>query len=312
MAVADGALPSNVEAGYVVRRMLRRAVRYGRDLGLSDNFAAKLSGVVLDIYADAYPDLTTPERRAQVAEALDQEERKFKRTLERGLRQYHKVAERARQSGAASLSGEEAFDLFETYGFPLALTAELAQEQGLSVDAGRFEKLYAEHKAISRRGVDRKFKGGLVDQSEMTTRLHTATHLLHAALRQVLGPHVRQMGSNITPERLRFDFAHPTRVTPDELARVEALVNEQIAADLPVSVEVMPLDAALAAGALAFFGEKYGEQVKVYRLGTFSQEVCGGPHVERTGTLGRLRIAKEEAVGAGVRRLRAVLEPLTA
>jgi alanyl-tRNA synthetase len=241
---------------------------------------------------------------------MDQEERKFKGTLERGLRQYQKVAERARQAGAAALSGEAAFDLFETYGFPLALTAELAQEQGLAVDSARFEALMAEHKALSRRGMDRKFKGGLVDAgaSEVTTRLHTATHLLHAALRRVLGPTVRQMGSNITPERLRFDFAHPARLTPEELQRVEALVKEQIGLDLPVTVEVMPLAQALESGALAFFGEKYGEQVKVYSVGGFSREVCGGPHVERTGQLGTLRIVKEEAVGAGVRRIRAVLE----
>jgi alanyl-tRNA synthetase len=308
LAIADGALPSNVEAGYVVRRMLRRAIRYGRDLGLTENFTAALSGTVFDLYAAAYPELTTPAQRAHVAAALDQEERKFKGTLERGLRQYQKVADRARQAGATSLSGEAAFDLFETFGFPLPLTAELAQEQGLAVDADRFEALLAEHKAISRRGVERKFKGGLVDQSEMTTRLHTATHLLHAALRQVLGPSVRQMGSNITPERLRFDFAHPTRLTPDEIRQVEALVNNQIAADQPVTVAVMPLEQATAEGALAFFGEKYGEQVKVYRIGAFSREVCGGPHVEHTGLLGRLRIVKEEAVGAGVRRLRAVLE----
>ncbi len=243
-----------------------------------------------------------------VAEALDQEERQFKRTLERGLRQYHKVAERAQQSGEQRVPGEDAFDLFETYGFPQSLTVELAREQGLSVDKARFAALYEEHKALSRRGVDRKFKGGLVDQSEAATRLHTATHLLHAALRRVLGPAVRQMGSNITPERLRFDFSHPARLTPAELGQVEALVNEQIQADLPVSVDLLPLDEALAAGALAFFGEKYGEQVKVYSVGGFSKEVCGGPHVTRTGQLGRLRVVKEEAVGQGVRRVRAVLE----
>jgi alanyl-tRNA synthetase len=308
LAIADGALPSNVEAGYVVRRMLRRAIRYGRELGLNEPFTAALSTSVIDLYASAYPEITTPEHRTRVAEAVDQEERKFKRTLERGLRQYHKVAERARQSGETHLTGEEAFDLFETYGFPLTLTVELAAEQGLAVDEARFEALYEEHKAISRRGVERKFKGGLVDQSETTTRLHTATHLLHAALRRVLGPGVRQMGSNITPERLRFDFAHASRVTPDELRQVEALVNEQIAADVPVTVETMPLDQALAAGALAFFGEKYGDQVKVYTAGGFSKEVCGGPHVAHTGELGRFRIVKEEAVGQGVRRVRAVLE----
>ncbi len=197
--------------------------------------------------------------------------------------------------------------MFETYGFPLPLTVELAREQGLAVDEARFEALYAEHKALSRRGAERKFRGGLAERTEQTTRLHTATHLLHAALRQVLGAHVQQRGSNITAERLRFDFAHPRRLSPDELRAVEDMVNTQITRDLPVTVEVMPLDRALAQGALAFFGDKYGEHVKVYTIGDFSKEVCGGPHVNRTSELGRFHIAKEEAVGQGVRRIRATL-----
>jgi alanyl-tRNA synthetase len=188
-----------------------------------------------------------------------------------------------------------------------SLTAELAREQGLTVDEARFEALYDEHKALSRRGVERKFRGGLAERGEQTTRLHTATHLLHAALRQVLGPEVRQRGSNVTAERPRFDFSHPRRVSPDELHAVEDLVNSQIARDPPVTVEVMPLDQALTQGALAFFGDKYGEQVKVYAIGDFSKEVCGGPHVAHTGELGRFHIVKEEAVGQGVRRIRATL-----
>jgi alanyl-tRNA synthetase len=306
-AIADGALPSNVEAGYVVRRMVRRAVRFGRDLGLTANFCADVAGTVLDTLAAEYPVLAR--NRGQIAEALDREETRFKATLERGLREYEKAV---RGLTGTLVTGETAFNLFETFGFPLPLTVELAQERGLNVDQARFEALYAEHQALSRRGMDRKFRGGLVEQTVETSRLHTATHLLHAALRQVLGPEVQQKGSNITAERLRFDFSFPRRLTPDELRQVETLVNEQISRDLPVSSTVMTLDQALAEGALAFFGDKYGDQVKVYCVGDFSKEVCGGPHATRSGELGRFQITKEEAVGQGVRRIRAVLESPTA
>jgi alanyl-tRNA synthetase len=246
-----------------------------------------------------------------IAAALDQEETKFKRTLDRGLRLYRKVVDRLQAQGGSTISGEQAFDLFETYGFPLALTVELASEAGLKADEAGFEREYAAHRELSRRGSERKFKSGLADHSVLTTRLHTATHLLHQALRQVLGPDVRQMGSNITAERLRFDFSYPQKLTTEQIAAVERIVNEQIDQDLPVSVEVMPLAAALESGALAFFGEKYGEQVKVYTIGVFSREVCGGPHVRHTSELGGFKIIKEEAVGQGVRRLRAVLENQT-
>ena len=306
-AIADGAVPSNVEAGYVVRRMVRRAVRYGRELGIRENFCARLSASVVDTFSDVYPALL--QRQEQIAALLDQEETKFKRTLERGLHQYDKVTERLRQQGKTLISGAEAFDLFETYGFPLPLTVELAQEGGLSVDEAGFEACYQAHKQLSRQQAEQsKFKGGLADHAEATTRLHTATHLLQQALRQVLGKGVQQKGSNITVERLRFDFTHPERLTSQQLADVEQVVNAQIQRDLPVSMQVMPLKQALESGALAFFGEKYGEQVKVYSIGDFSQEVCGGPHVPRTGEMGRFKITKEEAVGQGVRRIKAVLE----
>jgi alanyl-tRNA synthetase len=305
-AISDGALPSNVEAGYVVRRMIRRAIRYGRELGITENFSARLSGCVVELFQETYPNLS--ERREAIARALDQEETKFKRTLERGLRQYHKLAERLKTSGETSISGEEAFDLFETYGFPLPLTVELAGEQGLFVDEAGFEACYRQHQELSRQSNAGKFKGGLADQAEQTTRLHTATHLLHQALRQVLGPEVHQMGSNITSERLRFDFSYPARLTSEQLAEVERIVNQQIQNDLPVRVDVMPLQQALESGALAFFGEKYGDQVKVYTIGGFSKEVCGGPHVQRTGELGKFSILKEESVGQGVRRIRAVID----
>ena len=305
-AVADGAAPSNVEAGYVVRRMIRRAVRYGRDLGIQSSFGAELSGAVVDRFAHAYPELA--QHRDRIADEIDREESKFKKTLERGLREYQKVSERTRAHGGDAISAADAFDLFETFGFPLPFTVELAREQGLAVDEAGFDKLNQEHKDISRRGIEQKFKGGLADHAVQTTRLHTATHLLHQALRQVLGPGVRQMGSNITVERLRFDFSHEDKLTPEQIQAVEAIVNRHIAADLPVAFEVMPLGDALGSGALAFFGEKYGDRVKVYSIGGFSKEVCGGPHVSRTGELGRFRITKQEAVSQGVRRIRAVLE----
>jgi len=254
--------------------------------------------------------------KARVVEEIAREESKFQRTLQRGLQQYHKAAGRAVQAGAGCISGEDAFDLFQTYGFPLPLTQEMALERGLAVDQPGFERLYAQHKELSRQGSGRfgeagRFKGGLADHSEQTTRYHTATHLLHAALRQVLGEAVGQKGSNITPERLRFDFSFPRKLNPEELQAVEQVVNTHIAANLPVSFTVMPLELALQAGALAFFGEKYGEQVKVYTIGAgeqvASKEVCGGPHVTHTGDLGRFKITKEEAVGQGVRRIRATL-----
>ena len=256
--------------------------------------------------ASRLPD-STVQAQARVYDEIQREESKFKATLERGLREYEKTVERVQHSGENIISADQAFDLFETYGFPLELTVELAREQGLTVDAKGFEARYQEHKEISRRGMETKFKGGLADHSDQTTRLHTATHLLHQALRQVLGPSVRQMGSNITAERLRFDFSYPEKLTPEQVQAVEDIVNRQIGNDLPVSVQVMSLDQAIQSGALAFFGDKYGEQVKVYTIGSFSKEVCGGPHVSRTGELSRFKINKQEAVGQGVRRIRAVL-----
>ena len=304
-AIADGAKPSNVEAGYIVRRLIRRAVRYGRDLGINNSFCSEIAKIVVDTYRGAYPELES--KREEIFQQLQREEDKFKGSLERGLREYHKSVERARRNGEKVISAKEAFNLFETFGFPLPLTVELAHEQELEVDEAGFEKLYEEHKEISRRGMERKFKGGLANEAQETTRLHTATHLLHQALRQVLGTSVRQMGSNITAERLRFDFSYPEKLTPEQTEEVEKIVNQQIANDLPVSVNVMQLNEALQSGALAFFGEKYGDQVKVYTIGPFSREVCGGPHVQRTSELGRFRITKQESVGQGVRRVRAVL-----
>jgi alanyl-tRNA synthetase len=278
----------------------------GRQLGIQENFTAALSGVVFDLFENVYPNLS--ERRQPVAEALELEETRFKETLERGLRQVWRVIDSVQGAGRDQVSGAEAFNLFETNGVPLELTAEVAAEAGLTVDQAGFQAAYEQHKRLSRQSNAQHFAGGLAERSAATTRLHTASHLLQAALREVLGPHVRQMGSNITEERLRFDFSHPTRLEEDQLTAVEQLVNEQITRDLTVQMDVMPLETALAQGALAFFGEKYGDQVHVYAIGDFSKEVCGGPHVPRTSELGRFRITKQEAVGQGVRRIRAVLE----
>ena len=305
-AIGDGAVPSNVEAGYVVRRMIRRAVRFGRELGITDNFLSPLASSVIDLFGATYPNLLTG--KTHITAVIDEEEKKFQITLERGLRQYQKTVNRVLADGKHLIGGSEAFDLFETYGFPLELTVELAHEQDLTVDEAGFQASYAAHREQSRRNLDKKFKGGLADHSELTTRLHTASHLLQQALRQVLGDHVSQMGSNITPERLRFDFTHLEKISPQQAAEVEKIVNQQIQAGLPVSMEIMPLDEALQKGALAFFGEKYGELVKVYSIGNFSKEVCGGPHVENTAELGRFKILKTESVGRGVRRIRATLE----
>jgi alanyl-tRNA synthetase len=305
-AIADGALPGNVEAGYVVRRLIRRAVRYGRELGIHGSFLGTLSGAVVDLFGETYPELV--QQRQAIADALDEEESKFSQTLERGLRQCQKMCSAALSSKQGTLEGQQAFNLYETYGFPIELTVELAGEQGLKVDMAGFEACYQAHRDDSRARSDLKFRGGLADSSDETVRLHTAAHLLQQALRQVLGSDVRQMGSNITAERLRFDFSWPERLSPEQLAAVEQIVNEQIQADLPVVMEQMPLAAALQAGALAFFAEKYSEeQVKVYSIGQFSKEVCGGPHVTNTGLLGQFKIVKEENVKHGVRRIRAVL-----
>ncbi|HEY7355661.1 MAG TPA: alanine--tRNA ligase-related protein, partial [Ktedonobacterales bacterium] len=225
----------------------------------------------------------------------------------RGLREFQKLEEGLRQKGEQVVPGEAVFHLFDTYGFPPTLTAELAQERDMRADLEGFERLFKEHQERSRAANQEKFKGGLADHSERTTQLHTATHLLQQALRDVLGAHVHQMGSNITQERLRFDFSHPKKLTPDEVRQVEEIVNRQIQRDLQTDMHIMPLQQALDKGALAFFGERYADTVKVYKIGDYSMEVCGGPHVARTGGMGRFKITKVESIGQGTQRVRADL-----
>ncbi len=301
-----GVRPSNLGQGYILRRLIRRAIRHGRKLNITGSVLPPLAEVVIRQYKHVYPELE--ENRTFILQELAAEEEKFSITLKKGEKEFEKMLPNLLKSKKPVVPGRTAFKLYDTYGFPVELTEELARENGLGVDREGFEKAFSKHQELSKQGADKLFKGGLADHSEMTTALHTATHLLHKALRTVLGSHVQQKGSNITAERLRFDFTHPEKMTPEQIRQVEDIVNEQIKADLPVTMEVMTLDEAKSLGALAFFGDKYGEQVKVYSIGTFSREVCGGPHVTHTGSMGHFRIKKEQSSSAGVRRIRAVLE----
>ncbi len=301
-----GVSPSNVGAGYVLRRIIRRAVRHGRKLGIERTFLSEPAAVVIDNYAAPYPELA--ENRAKILDELKREEEKFLETLQKGEHEFAKMLPNLLRDPRKVMSGRLAFKLYDTYGFPIELTEELAAENGMTVNRSEFDEAYKKHQDLSRAGSEQVFKGGLADHSETATRYHSATHLLHKALKMVLGDHVAQKGSNITAERVRFDFSHPAPMTKEEIARVEAIVNEQIARDLSVTMEMMPLEAAKAAGATALFGEKYEAVVKVYTMGDFSKEVCGGPHVARTGSLGKFRVQKEQSSSAGVRRIYGVLE----
>ncbi len=303
--IADGVQPGNTEQGYICRRLIRRAVRSGHALGITGTMLRVVGQVVITTYREVYPQLGAHEDT--ILATLAREEDRFRQTLVRGLREFDRQVGELVDRGETVLPGTLIFRLFDTYGFPPSLTAELARERGLGADMAAYAARFAQHQAQSRQANAAKFAGGLADHSAATTRLHTATHLLHQALRDVLGDHVHQMGSNITPERLRFDFAHPSQPTPAEIAQVEAIVNQQIGRDLPVTMTLLPLNDALAQGALAFFGERYPDTVKVYRIGDYSLEVCGGPHVRATHELGGFQIIKVATIGQGVQRIRAVL-----
>lgn len=299
-------LPSNIGAGYVLRRLIRRAVRHGKKLGIDGNFLSVPASAVIAQNAGFYTELK--ENETLILTELKAEEDKFLETLKKGEAEFEKMLPNLLKNPKKIIPGRMAFKLYDTYGFPIELTEELASESGLIVNREEFDEAFKKHQELSRAGSEQVFKGGLADHSEQTTAYHTATHLLHKALRMVLGDHVQQKGSNITAERLRFDFSHPEPMTEAEKKEVERLVNEAIKADLPVTMEVMPLEEAKKIGAMALFGEKYEDVVKVYKIGDFSTEVCGGPHVERTGSLGRFCIKKEQSSSSGVRRIRAVLE----
>ncbi len=302
--IADGVLPSNTDQGYILRRLLRRAIfqAYNFHRGHNTNLYI-LTDVVTDMYKDSYPDLKQNEQK--IRDVIKDEEEKFKKTIEQGTKEFEKISKQ-------DISGKDAFILFSTFGFPFDLTKELALAKGLSVDEATFKEEFAKHQDLSRAGSEQKFKGGLAGTGEVETRYHTATHLLHQALRDVLGPTVSQKGSNITAERLRFDFTHPQKMTDEEKKKVEDIVNGKIQAKLPMQKVVMKKEDAEKTGALHFFGDKYGDEVSVYFIGdsidsAYSKEFCGGPHVTNVGELGTFKISKEEAVSAGVRRIKAVL-----
>ncbi|MEX0622160.1 MAG: alanine--tRNA ligase-related protein [Candidatus Woykebacteria bacterium] len=347
--ISDDVTPSNVERGYVLRRLIRRAIRYGKLLDIDKNFMKEISESVVEIYKDDWPDL---KNRIPIFSQLEQEEDRFRKALEEGLRKsesifnkkisipkekYQKIMQTAdkkeifrqiyRLKGSgdtsaglgfgikitkdeiakATVSGKEAFDLYQTHGFPIEMIIELVQEKGLLVDIEDFESEAKKHQEVSKAGQKKKFAGGLADHSDITVRGHTATHLLHQALRDVLGDHVHQTGSNITPERIRFDFSHSDKLTPEQIKKVETIVNSKIREDLPVKKELMSQEEADKSGAIGLFREKYGDKVSIYKIGDYSIEYCGGPHVKHTGEVGRVKIIKEEALGAGQRRIRATL-----
>ena len=297
-----GIVPSNVDQGYILRRLIRRAVRFSRQIGLPGGNLRNIAACYVEKYANVYPELKQNEDR--IYTELDKEEEKFGKALEDGLKEFNKVISHI---PGDVFPGKTAFRLYDTYGFPLEMTQELAKEQGKEVDVEGYKNAFAEHQKKSSAGAEQKFKGGLADSSEATAHLHTATHLMQAALRKVLDPSVSQRGSNITVERLRFDFNFGRPMTAEEIAEVEKLVNEAIKADVEVIMEEMTVEEAKAQGAIGLFESKYGDKVKVYTMGEFSKEICGGPHAKRTGDLGTFKIVKEQSSSSGVRRIKAIL-----
>ncbi len=352
--ISEGIFPSNIERGYVLRRILRRTVRYGKLVSLPKNFLIPLAQETIEIYKDIYPEVKLKEN--DILTAIQNEEEKFEKTLKDGLKKaekilnakipismeayskimqlsvkekneaFRKVYRNRKAEGEtndflnfgikitseeiynATINGQEAFDLYQTHGFPIEMIVELAQERRLFVDIEDFREEVKKHQEISRTGVEQKFKGGLVDNSEQTIKYHTAAHLMLAALRQILGLEIYQKGSNITAERLRFDFNYPQKLTEEQIKRVEDLVNQKIKEDIKVEMIEMPKNQALKIAKVSFDPAKYGDIVKVYKIGDFSIEFCGGPHIDRTGGLGHFKVIKEESSGAGVRRIRAILE----
>ena len=299
-----GVTPSNVDQGYILRRLIRRSIRYAMQLNIPRYGIVEIASAVIDQYGDIYPELE--ENREKVLSELKREENRFADTLKKGIKEFNKTAANA-QDG--KIDGISAFHLYDTYGFPIELTMELAQEKGITVDVDGFHAAFADHQKKSQAGATQRFKSGLADHQEATTALHSATHLLHKALRVVLNDDtISQKGSNITAERLRFDFSFPRKLTPEELKAVEDLVNEQIGRHMPITCEEMTVAEAKAQGAIGLFESKYGERVKVYTMGDFSKEICGGPHAQNTGDLGHFVIKKEEASSSGVRRIKAFLE----
>ena len=310
MIIQDGGLPSNVDRGYILRRLIRRMVRHLRKLQINLNELGELIDLNIDTLKEMYPELH--QNSNKIKSVIIEEKDKFEKTLERGEREFNKIVNRMKNEGKDTISGQDLFTLYETYGFPPEVTQDLAREAGLKVDTTEFDKLFKEHQEKSRMGSEQKFKGGLAGTGEKEVRYHTATHLLNAALKVILGKDVHQKGSNITPERMRFDFSCDHKLTDDEKKKVEDLVNEWIAQGLDVKCEEMKKDDAIKSGAECMFIEKYPDIVTVYSIGNdrekVSKELCGGPHVKNTSELGHFKIKKEEASSAGVRRIKAILE----
>jgi alanyl-tRNA synthetase len=277
-----------------------------RKIGIDHNYIFEFGSITIESLEGLYGELK--ERKDLILNGLVKEKDKFMSTLENGEKQFFKALDICRKQNANSLDGKTTFRLYDTFGFPPELTTELAEENGFKVDIEGFEQMYQQHQELSRQGASQKFKGGLADNTAETSALHTATHLLHKALQIVLGEHAKQRGSNITNERLRFDFTHNRKMTSDELKAVESIVNDVIMQKLPVNCQEMTVDEAKEAGAEGLFADKYSDKVKVYSIGDFSKEICGGPHADNTYKLGHFRIVKEESVAAGVRRIKAVLE----
>ena len=305
MIIADGGRPSNIDRGYVLRRLIRRMIRHMNKLQIDLSELSNLIDINVNNLKEMYPELE--QNREIIKNVINEEKDKFVKTLTHGEREFQKEMQKAKENGKSEIDAKVVFRLYDTYGFPPEVTKELADENDMTVDLKGFEELFKEHQEKSRQGSTQKFKGGLADQNEKTIAYHTATHLLHQALRTVLGDHVKQSGSNITEERLRFDFTHPQKMTKEEIQKVEDLVNEQIQRDLPVTCEEMSYEDAKKSGAIGLFTDKYGDKVKVYTIGDFSKEICGGPHVTHTGDMGRFKIKKEESSSSGIRRIKAVL-----
>jgi len=309
--IADGIIPSNIDQGYILRRLLRRIIRYANLMEIKNNtYLDDLIDIIIKIYQDVYPEINQPKL---IKDIIAKEAKKFEHALAQGQKEFAKIANNLKNKNIDMISGELIFKLYESYGFPIELTEELAKEENLEVDKDGFIKSFEAHQLLSRAGAEKKFSGGLADNSQIVTGYHTATHLLHAALRKILGEHVMQKGSNITAERMRFDFIHSKPMTPEEIKQVEKLVNQKIKENLPVTVNEMDLKDAKVSGALGFFESKYGKIVKVYTIGKsdceyFSKEICGGPHVKNTSELGHFKIISEKSSSAGIRRIKAILE----
>ena len=294
-------IPSNTDQGYVLRRFIRRAIRYGKLIGIDIFFCKTVGNKIIDLYKDEYPNLE--EKKENILKELEHEENKFLKTLENGLKEFNKFVEKQNK-----LSGKEAFLLYQSYGFPIEMIEELAKEKNLSIDFNSFKEEEKKHQELSRIGAEKKFKGGLAEHTDITKKYHTATHLLNEALRRVLSKEIKQKGSNITSERLRFDFNFDRKLTDEEISLLEKEVNNVISKELPIKKESMTLEEAINLGAQAEFGTKYPDVVFVYFVGDYSKEICMGPHVENTKELGSFKIIKEQSIAAGVRRIKAILE----